>query len=360
MGTINKILGKINKAKSAINSLKGISSKLSSLGYTSEVDKLGEQAEKARQTLNERRGRLEASLDAGGISKSILKRTPAKGEILYTYPIHDMLDNYLVFTTRQRQQRDGKNAKNIFGDTSVEIMLYIPDGHTSSVNVDYKAGSVGVAARGVMNTIRAEGFSDTVTKGFDALSSMMQSAMQGMINGSSGGLVNFAQGLATNPMEEQQLEGVPLREFSFEYIFWPKSAEEADVVNKIIYTFRTAMLPDTFGSAEDSSIENYFNYPNIFDVEWEGPIENVVEGFLPMMLKKCDVDHFNGSKFAVYTGGQPVSTKMNLTFAEIKALTQESYQQISPLGVYIGGGTPSMLAANVDNSKFPKKSDGGT
>ena len=73
MGTINKILGKINKAKSAINSLKGISSKLKSLGYTSQVDKLGEQAEKARNTLKERRGRLEASLDASGISKSLYK-----------------------------------------------------------------------------------------------------------------------------------------------------------------------------------------------------------------------------------------------------------------------------------------------
>jgi len=47
MGTISKILGKINKAKSAINSLKGIGAKLESLNYTSQVDKLGEQAEYA-------------------------------------------------------------------------------------------------------------------------------------------------------------------------------------------------------------------------------------------------------------------------------------------------------------------------
>ena len=346
MGTINKILGKINKAKSAINSLKGISSKLKSLGYTSEVDKLGEQAEKARNTLKERRGRLEASLDASGISKSLYKKTPSEGDIEYIYPIHDKLDNYLVFTTRQRQQRKGTNARSIFADKNVEIMLYVPDGHTSSNTVSYKTPvGVGVAARGFLNTKRAEGFSETLAQGFDALSSIIQSAMQGVMNGATGGLINFAQGQAVNPMEEQMLDGVPMRSFDFEYVFWPKSAEEAEIVNRIIYSFRTAMLPDTFGSEQDSSIENYFNYPNIFDVEWEGPIGDVVEGFLPMMCTKCDVDHFNGGKVAVFTGGQPISTKMSLSFIEIKALTQETYQQISPLGQDIGGGTPSLKEA---------------
>jgi hypothetical protein len=344
MGTINKILGKINKAKSAINSLKGISSKLKSLGYTSQVDKLGEQAEKARNTLKERRGRLEASLDASGIGKSLYKSTPTEGDIEYISPIHDKIDNYLVFTTRERQQREGENARSIFADRNVEIMLYVPDGHTSSNTVSYKNEGVGVAARGVMQTLNADK-GDMMSKGFDALSSMIQSAMQSMLNGATGGLVNFAQGQAVNPMEEQMLDGVPMRSFDFEYVFWPKSVEEAEIVNRIIYSFRTAMLPDTFGSDQDSSIENYFNYPNIFDVEWEGPIGDVVEGFLPMMCTKCDVDHFNGGKVAVFTGGQPISTKMSLSFIEIKALTQESYQQISPLGQNIGGGTPSLKEA---------------
>ena len=37
------------------------------------------------------------------------------------------------------------------------------------------------------------------------------------------------------------------RTFDFEYEFWPRSEEEAIMVNHIIYTFRTCMLPDTFG-----------------------------------------------------------------------------------------------------------------
>ena len=52
---LSKILNKINKAKSAINSLKGISSKLNSLNYTTQIDKLGEEAEQARSILADKR-----------------------------------------------------------------------------------------------------------------------------------------------------------------------------------------------------------------------------------------------------------------------------------------------------------------
>ena len=52
---LSRLLNKINKAKSAINSLKGISSKLNSLNYTTQIDKLGEEAEAARELLSNRR-----------------------------------------------------------------------------------------------------------------------------------------------------------------------------------------------------------------------------------------------------------------------------------------------------------------
>ena len=358
MGTINKILGKINKAKSSINSLKGISSKLKSLGYTSEVDKLGEQAEKARVVLGDRRRRLADSLASSSGNKGLLKNRPTDQDIEYIYPIHDRLDNYLVFTTRPRQnrQKEGgeKKGDNIFSKESVEIMLYVPTGHSSAQTVDYKKDGIGQLVRGATAMYAGEG----IGKGIDGVLGAIQAGFQSMINAGSGGLVNFVQGQAKNPMEEQMLEGVPIREFNFEYIFWPKSQAEADEVNNIIYTFRTAMLPDTFGSKKDGDSENYFNYPNIFDVEWEGPIADVVEGFLPMVCTKCDVDHFNGQKAAFFTGGQPISTKMSLSFKELKAMTQETYQIISPNtnSRDIGTGTPAIRGAI--KPKKPKSAGG--
>ena len=80
-------------------------------------------------------------------------------------------------------------------------------------------------------------------------------------------MLNF-NGRATNPMEEQMLEGIGFRSFSFQYEFYPRSEEEADMVQQIMYYFRTAMLPDTYGSSEVTENENFFNYPNVFDVSF--------------------------------------------------------------------------------------------
>ena len=53
MPNINKILSKVNQAKSAISSAKGIKSKLSQINYTSVINsnELEAQAEVAKQTL---------------------------------------------------------------------------------------------------------------------------------------------------------------------------------------------------------------------------------------------------------------------------------------------------------------------
>ena len=64
MPSINKLLDKINQASSAVKSVKGIKSKIESIGYkggidTSVVDQLQEIAEEGRRKLEERRASLQ-------------------------------------------------------------------------------------------------------------------------------------------------------------------------------------------------------------------------------------------------------------------------------------------------------------
>lgn len=59
MASINKLLSKINQATSAINSVKGIKSKIQGKGYLANVDKLVEQAEEAKRKLDKRRQSLQ-------------------------------------------------------------------------------------------------------------------------------------------------------------------------------------------------------------------------------------------------------------------------------------------------------------
>ena len=59
MSKIDKLLGKINKAKSSFKSLKGSLSDLSSALGVVDTNELGKQAEQLRSSLGDRRKKLE-------------------------------------------------------------------------------------------------------------------------------------------------------------------------------------------------------------------------------------------------------------------------------------------------------------
>ena len=334
---LSKLLKKVNKAKSAINSLKGISSKINSLGYTTQTDKLGEEATKALNILQDSRKRADTLLEKNKKAQTESKNPPSGEEVELMYPINDVLDNYIAFSIRPRRKRSGETGANLFSDGGTEITLYVPEGITSDSAVSYGKTEVGVGARAISQAVESEGLGVGVAAG--AMVDAAGVAITKVMNKMQGGTKNIREGRATNPMIETTFEGVDFRSFGFTYEFWPKSKQEADMVNRIVFSFRTAMLPDTYGGdgligdASTSSIENYFNFPNIFDVSYEGPISKVLDGFLPMVCTQCEVDHFNGGRVATFVEGQPVSTKMTLAFQEIKILSQESYQEISPFGV---------------------------
>lgn len=343
---LSKLINKVNKAKSAINSLKGISSKIKSLNYNSVTDQLGEEAEKAQKHLREERKRKTSTVASKEMRDKALKEVWEPGSE-FIYPVGDELDNYLVFSIRpRRNQADKKgntSADNVLGGkgNGAEISLYIPSDLSSTAAASYGKADFGLSARMMgkaVSNFKKDGFKGLMdTDSASGVGALASQQITSMLNSLSGGTENVKMGRAKNPMQEAMFEGIEFREWSFSYEFWPRNEREAQMVNHIIYTFRTAMLPDTFGSSisadwQVNDDENYFNFPNIFDVEIDGPLKDHVEGFLPMVCTKCDVDHFNNGNNTTFANGAPISQSMSLSFQEIKLLTQESYQEISPLG----------------------------
>ena len=363
---LSKLINKVNKAKSAINSLKGISSKLQSLNYNSVTDQLGEEARKAQEILKNQRNRDTSHLASSEKLLNIAKANPTAASEELMYPLFDELDNYIVFKMRPRNKQTGKSIdfdnplktidektirvqtttitkdESLFSEGPKEILLYIPSDFSSTTNASYSTANFGVGARQMDNFIenfKDKGLVDAV--GEVGAGQLLSQGFTSFLNGLSGGIKNVREGRAKNPMTESLFEGVSFREWNFEYEFWPKSQIEAEMVKYIIYTFRTAMLPDTFGesvsvtgkkSLEANEDENYFNHPNIFEVYFEGEIASQIDGFLPMVLTKCDVSHFNnGNNTTFGSGSAPISQKMSLSFQEVKMLTQESYQEISAM-----------------------------
>jgi len=162
---------------------------------------------------------------------------------------------------------------------------------------------------------------------------VIKSFMNKLGDSMTGGIRNLKAGMASNPMEEQFLEGITFRDHSFEWEFMPRNSKEAIMVQKIINIFRLAMLPDTFAADKESANENFFNYPNVFDVHIEGPeggVQDQIEGFLPMVLKDMTVSTFNGNSEGLISDGEkvwPLATKIELSFSEIKIMSQEVYNE---------------------------------
>ena len=323
-----------------------------------------DRAEIAKQTLDKRKASLQKSLDANNTAKNKAKKSPDSPVIELQYPLNEEHDNYIVFTSRQRINRqrrseDGKmkqatgvgmssdaNRASLMNtpDSQVEIALHIPLTLQQDATVQYKATDVGSLARGVQQG-GAGGFIQGMIQG-------LSQAGQKLLNSMTGNAMFVMQGKAVNPMQEMSLDGIDFRTLSFSYTMSPTSQEEADMIRDIIYYFKTAMLPDTYPAlgAGQSDAEGFFNYPNTWKAALEGPIATRVDGYLPMVLQSCKVVYEGDStSMTFFKDGQPTSVKMDLEFKELKILTQESYQEITahPNGLASGlKGMPSIIDQN--------------
>ena len=361
---LSKLLDKVNQAKSAVSSAKGIQSKLKNINKTSILDQLGEQAEEAKRTLEKRRSSLEKNLDARNQAKGLAKKTPSSGSRDLQYPLYDQLDNYIIFRTRAREAREGANAANLLSKEDIEIAMYVKPEHlASNFTVNYKTQGFGTGIRGLADMFDGGESGNFLGEGGDLeqfageVKNMAGAAINKLMNAATGDFMNMNAGRAVNPMEEQLLEGIGFRSFSFQYEFYPRSKEEADMVQQIMFYFRTAMLPDTFGTSETTENENFFNYPNVFDVEWEGPIAERLDGFMPMVCTGCDIQH-GDTELGFFENGQPTKSAMKLDFTEIKIVTQENFQKISPIGKDKGDGGQPITGADYSIRDRQTRGDG--
>ena len=341
MAYIDKLIGKFNKIKGAVDSFKGIQSKLQNINYNTAIDALGEEKEKAIKDILSRNKELDKL--TSNKTKRAIKKTPSNTTIEFTYPYHDDLHNYIVFETRSRHT--GTEGTDPEGRKAVA--LYVPDTLISQASVSYGGtdmSRMGAALMQIASAI-ASPQADLGLATRSAAATIVPTMIQQGLNKMSGGQENLKKGIAINPLKEQLLQGLDFRTWDFTFEFFPRSQDEATQVQNIIHTFRTAMLP---GTADSTSVEgvgeavgdvlkansvtaDYFTYPNVFDIYFDGPLGSAIDGFLPAVCTNAQVDHTGGLKFSTYENGMPVKTTLTLQFQEIKMLTQSNYREISAI-----------------------------
>tara|TARA_B100000927_G_scaffold269516_1_gene244988 strand:- start:135 stop:623 length:489 start_codon:yes stop_codon:yes gene_type:complete len=96
---------------------------------------------------------------------------------------------------------------------------------------------------------------------------------------------------------------------------------------------------------------SYFNYPNIFDIYFAGPLGDKIDGFLPAVCTNAQVDYTGGQKFSTFADGQPVHIQLTLNFLEIKVMTLGNYETVKA-GAVRGDGQVGDRTSLVDNQSF--------
>jgi hypothetical protein len=136
--------------------------------------------------------------------------------------------------------------------------------------------------------------------------------------------LSAATGMASNPKKEQIFKGVDFRSFSFDYQFFPRSAEEAANVLNIIKTFKFHMHPEF----KDNNNFIYI-YPSEFDIFYynNGTENQNIHRHTSCVLKEMSVNYTPNGAFTTFANGMPTQINVTMMFQELALLTKDKISE---------------------------------
>ena len=212
--------------------------------------------------------------------------------------------------------------------TGTAIGLYMPPAVNVQYNMDYSEGEIGVMGEALYGlfksyqngTLGADAFNNAAGTLGTGLEKMGVGMIDKVIPGAKD-LYAIEQGAIITPRTEMMFRGTGRRSFSFSFTFIPKSAEETQIVHKIIKEFKIGMSPTfkTSGSTREMTI------PDVFSIQYmhiNGP-NNYINKIGKCYLKTMDVS-YGGDKFVTYNadkeGAPPQKTTISLSFQELEIM----------------------------------------
>ena len=253
--------------------------------------------------------------------------------------------------------------------TTTTIGLYMPDTLNFVQSQGYQDLSLGnnpltalfTGGRAVADTIKDFNGSGINNKEFmDQLAKNINPYFVNAIGNAFGdvgkAIAAAGQGFVANPMIEVLYSSPSLREFRYDFVFYPQSKKEAVEVQNIINLFSFHQAPEILPGSS-----GYFLVPpSEFDIEFHyNGSENVnIPKVSTCVLTSMDVDYAPNGWAAYQEGnagvselggtGMPVGIKMSLSFKETSIVTKGS-DQFRQFG----------LNLNADNSENRIGSAGG-
>jgi len=147
-----------------------------------------------------------------------------------------------------------------------------------------------------------------------------------------------SKGVAVNPNIQLLFRAISLRQFQFEFMFSPKSQEEAQQVQSIIQLFKFHSAPEIIGSfttqlgsatTSGASAGLAFIVPSSFNIQFlylspstkQWYENNNIHKIAECVLESVAVDYApNG--WSTFTDGVPTQTRLTLQFKETSIITK--------------------------------------
>lgn len=214
---------------------------------------------------------------------------------------------------------------------ATQIALYMPASVTVSYNSKYgpsNIGSLAAAGKTALDAFAGKNgtnFDTALKQGLGEFKMGAETAVMAILDTAAPGataLLALEKGAVRTPKMELMFEGIGRREFSYEFTFIPKDADEAKTIKDIVYEFKYHMASnytdDTFREMEIPSFFNIvYKYINA-DNDYLNKISTCA-------LEGLDVS-YGGDRFVSYEGGVPQTTKISLKFKELEIITKSAIE----------------------------------
>ena len=218
------------------------------------------------------------------------------------------------------------NVNDIFNyDTATTLN---PSGAAALAGLNAGSGALAALGQGLLEGTRS--FTDFFTDAGIARTGARMAAAR-LANSYVGGLVpqgiknvvGLAARVTVNPNLATTFNGVAIRQFIFQFKFFPKSAKESEQVKKIIKVLRLNAYPD---EVLIGSVPVGFEYPNMFRIRLlSGGTNKLYEnvGTPIKMAYLQNIQHaYNPTASTFHEDGSPTEIDLSLTFFEYRALNR--------------------------------------
>ena len=226
--------------------------------------------------------------------------------------------------------------RNMVSTTAVaHIALYMPPSVQVNYGADYQDTEIGVFADLGAQAIAAfkesadyrktvESMVETGSVGFKkALLATLDTVAPG-----SKAIAQIMSGKAITPKMELMFNGIGRRQFSYEFTFMPRSANEAASVQDIVKEFKVNMAANFTSNNEGVTSFREMYLPNTFSIQYQymGQPNDNLHKISECVLESADVT-YGGERYQTHAGGVPQTTKLALKFKELEIITKDLVEQ---------------------------------